>query len=651
MPNLWTKTTQKIAEAFNGPRTKDTEFDAKVEEMKVVEKGMMSIKALVQNFLNYSVAFRNLCREISSSIKNVYASNKSSPYLSIATDISEGHVELESHFEEMFAGVTKLYSRSSEWSTLFANAKSQIANRETCRKNYDHYDEKMEKVYKSKKEKAKKNVTESTKEIDYMNRNEIKYKKATEEYVKSSEQTFESIGAILDKRYNLLNPIVADLLHAERIFYNKATRIFDKYEGLDKRMKNIAQSYEKPEITYDACKYIRGGEIIQKERKDETNKKEKRSETVSNRKESTNISGNVIASNSGNNYYDSGNDSVSRPRSRSNMPVDEGRNRGYNNNNNYSNFNNNTNFNMTNNSQSNDGLNNINRVESRNTICGNSRENFHNRNTIDFDGNEFGNYPNFSQIQINNNNNYEKRPENIQGNNRNSIRGSISGQNHQANVVYNDNNVGIERKGSDKIYQEFSEFNNQFSSDNTRPPSRTVVSTRNVNDDPFAYQNEVNNNFNNFEFDNNFSNSNNKFNPNNKINQKEFNFSITNQNNFNNNNQANQGGNSFRTNNGGNNNSNNFTQNSIPSSRPASNTVSNNHGKASKPGNFDNIFSSNKFYSDSSAPFNAAVRTVTNTAVNQAMNRTNFNFGNTPQGSTNNPRSNNNKDDIFKDLF
>ena len=35
MPNLWTKTTQMIYEAFKAPRTVDIEFNGKYEEIKI----------------------------------------------------------------------------------------------------------------------------------------------------------------------------------------------------------------------------------------------------------------------------------------------------------------------------------------------------------------------------------------------------------------------------------------------------------------------------------------------------------------------------------------------------------------------------------------------------------------------------------------
>jgi hypothetical protein len=50
MPNIWKKATQKLYETFMGTRTKDLEFESKVEEVKLMEKSVQGIKAAYHNF-------------------------------------------------------------------------------------------------------------------------------------------------------------------------------------------------------------------------------------------------------------------------------------------------------------------------------------------------------------------------------------------------------------------------------------------------------------------------------------------------------------------------------------------------------------------------------------------------------------------------
>jgi hypothetical protein len=50
MPNLWTTTSQRIYEAFNGPRARDLEYDAKIDEVRKVQQGILQMKAIFRNF-------------------------------------------------------------------------------------------------------------------------------------------------------------------------------------------------------------------------------------------------------------------------------------------------------------------------------------------------------------------------------------------------------------------------------------------------------------------------------------------------------------------------------------------------------------------------------------------------------------------------
>lgn len=53
MPNLWTLGIQMIEEAFNGPRTKDGEFDLKVDELAIAEKSVVALKNFFLNITNH----------------------------------------------------------------------------------------------------------------------------------------------------------------------------------------------------------------------------------------------------------------------------------------------------------------------------------------------------------------------------------------------------------------------------------------------------------------------------------------------------------------------------------------------------------------------------------------------------------------------
>jgi hypothetical protein len=168
MPNLWTKTSQKIAEAFSGPRTKDTEFDIIVEEMKIVERGVLGFKSFLSNFSMYTQTLRNYAQEMNLAIKNLY--QKNSPYAILAGEMYEAHLQLEKIYDTFLNKVHDITAGTKDWQLFFNDAKTKISKREQVRKNYDHYDEKLEKLYKSKLERMRKNQQDNQKEIDMIKR-------------------------------------------------------------------------------------------------------------------------------------------------------------------------------------------------------------------------------------------------------------------------------------------------------------------------------------------------------------------------------------------------------------------------------------------------------------------------------------------------
>ena len=181
MPNFWTITTQKvsicfliqIAEAFSGPRTKDIEFDQKMEEMKIVEKSILNLKSLIQNYVSLTSGTKSFAHDFSDSVRIIYDRNSS--FGSIGSDIGDCHTSIEKAYDDLISNVNDLNLLTTDWTKLFTDAKVKkivsylqiaIEKRDESRKVYDHYDEKMEKLYRSRQEKIRKNSIESPKEYE-----------------------------------------------------------------------------------------------------------------------------------------------------------------------------------------------------------------------------------------------------------------------------------------------------------------------------------------------------------------------------------------------------------------------------------------------------------------------------------------------------
>jgi hypothetical protein len=90
---------------------------------------------------------------------------------------------------------------------MYEEAVTYINRRDELRRDYDHYDEKLE------------NISSDTYEKDqtYLDRNHAKYKKAMEEYVKYSIWAYEQIQKLLDYRYNRINPCVLEVRYTNLV--------------------------------------------------------------------------------------------------------------------------------------------------------------------------------------------------------------------------------------------------------------------------------------------------------------------------------------------------------------------------------------------------------------------------------------------------
>jgi len=177
MPNLWTSTTQKIYEAFYGPRTIDSEFNNKVEELKACERSLGGIRHTLANFQKNTSGLKNLLRDIYSHMSLAYSEN--SPYWSSIMEVCSAHQEAERLLDGMVEFVGILSSQTLDWERNFDDAKKNIALREEFRRTYDHYDQKLEKLVKSRQDKTTRGAKESDKEIQQFERVKNKIYKIT----------------------------------------------------------------------------------------------------------------------------------------------------------------------------------------------------------------------------------------------------------------------------------------------------------------------------------------------------------------------------------------------------------------------------------------------------------------------------------------
>ena len=253
MPNFWTKAGQFISEKLSGSRTKDEDILKACEKMKFTEKGLSSLKTVLQNFITYSENFQNYFSDLNSCIKLVF---NDSPFCNFTEEIIVKHQIIQAQFEDVVKTMKILSLKTSEWNIIFDTAKEQLKTREQKRKNYDHYEGKLSKLNKCNK-----------KDQQYIERNEGKFTKAASEYVDISEKAFNTINNSLKIAYELASHIINDIINCEKTLFEGISKSLDCFNNSNERFLEIKQNFDNPiintsNITYDPMKYMNDKDIM-----------------------------------------------------------------------------------------------------------------------------------------------------------------------------------------------------------------------------------------------------------------------------------------------------------------------------------------------------------------------------------------------------
>jgi hypothetical protein len=255
---------------------------------------------------------------------------------------------------------------------------------------------------------------------------------------------------VLHRKHDMVNPVVAEFLEEEKNFFISCASVFKKFDGIGGKFSIIGKRNPKPEVTYDPCRYIRGGEIIKSKPYDDELMNKNRSKTMVNK--------------------------IEEP---VNKPTNSGQ-RG---------------------SLNPDGINRMS-MNQFNQVVENNNINTFEPNPMN---NNYNNFNNFNNNGVNNNVNFNKYSDNNQNPNQFNFNYQQQQQNIHTNNVnpshhtsqfnpsgFRSSNVHDDQfETQNKAFDEFSNFNNNFSNSNKR------TSINNQQSPPYT---DTNNNQNNFNF-------------------------------------------------------------------------------------------------------------------------------------------------------
>lgn len=253
MPNFWTKAGRFISETILNNKTTDGEYTLLLNQMIKAETGINSLKSLLKNFNSYIEPFNKYIKTLNDALNQIY---KDSPLKAEFEHYTYLHELILKDFDNLGKIINKLYSKTSEWNTIFVQAKEIRKVREEKRKNFDHYEQKLVKIEGDPNKK---------KNTELVKRNQEKYDKALKEYLEISAKSFEVTQNSIKLSWELANPIVGEILMSEKDLYEKIAfhlkdldNVTSDLESIMNKAFNSDNSEEiQKKASYDPKKSIR----------------------------------------------------------------------------------------------------------------------------------------------------------------------------------------------------------------------------------------------------------------------------------------------------------------------------------------------------------------------------------------------------------
>ena len=229
MTNLCEKAGQFMREEILGAKSKEEDFKVACTQMNNTESGINSLKSILKNFASLIDPFTKFIKEFNESIKKIY---KNTPFNSYIDSIIYSQESIHHELDILNKEIVKLYSKTSAWNLIFEQAKEQKKVREEKKKKFEHYEQKLQKIEKDSKKK---------KNDELILRNEQKYRMAASEYVEISARSLDVINNSLILSWNLINPIISDLILIKKKAFNNIVFNLNDFSNIKERFEEIKE--------------------------------------------------------------------------------------------------------------------------------------------------------------------------------------------------------------------------------------------------------------------------------------------------------------------------------------------------------------------------------------------------------------------------
>lgn len=229
MTNLCEKAGQFMMEEISGAKLNEEEYKKACNQMNITESGIDSLKSILKNFSSWVDPFNKFIKEFNESIKKIY---RHTPFNSYIDSIIYSQELIINELDTLNKEIVKIYSKTSAWNLIFQQAKEQKKIREEKKKKFEHYEQKLQKIEKDSKKK---------KNDELILRNEQKYRMAATEYVEISETSLDVIKNSLILSWNLINPIISELILVKNKAFNNIVFNLSDFSNIKQRFEEIKE--------------------------------------------------------------------------------------------------------------------------------------------------------------------------------------------------------------------------------------------------------------------------------------------------------------------------------------------------------------------------------------------------------------------------
>ena len=250
-----------ISQVLGGPIQRDYEYERKCQEFREAKHRMSTIKKVIDNFPRKLEGHKQLLDTIVNTCEFIVDKNQKS-YYQFMHNITSAHKALSDKLVGLFNQLSSITNSTNIWIKELNEVVAKVRQREECRKNYEHYEQKLYELNIDRMKEVNKKNKISESDNERFIRNIGKFQKAGKEYIFSSNSAYKSMENYLNVRYDRIVSAMVNLIEAERSFYNEANHIMNFFTNIRNNSLGLRKTLIVSNTKYDAGLFIKGTPIL-----------------------------------------------------------------------------------------------------------------------------------------------------------------------------------------------------------------------------------------------------------------------------------------------------------------------------------------------------------------------------------------------------